>query len=221
MATRHLTHPHKEQIMFSKHSNRTSADNDRRRARGARPSAALIVSSIALFASLGGGAYAASTIGSAQIKNNSVQGADIKNATIKSADIAPGTRNALKGQKGPAGQAGPAGQPGVNGEKGDKGDKGDPGATNVSVVRSTRLIAANSIASDYAACPAGAKATGGGVGNPTGNTGDAIIASGPVDADNGLFEKTGTGTVPTAWWGQYENKGAEPATVYIWVICAS
>ena len=52
-----------------------------------RPSAALIVSSLALFTALSGGAYAATTIGSLQIKNNAVQSIDIKDGTIKTADM--------------------------------------------------------------------------------------------------------------------------------------
>ena len=98
---------------------RTTITSDAGRKVHRRPSAALVVSSLALFTALSGGAYAASTIGSPQIKNNSVQGIDVRDGTIKSADIAAGTRNGLKGQQGPAGQ---------DGAKGDKGDKGDPGA---------------------------------------------------------------------------------------------
>ena len=92
-----------------------------------RVSPATVIASIALFASLGGVGYAAATIGSAQIKNNSVQGKDIKNGTIKSPDIAQGTRNALKGQTGAKGAAGANGTNGTNGANGANGAPGQKG----------------------------------------------------------------------------------------------
>jgi len=57
-----------------------------------RPSPALVISCIALFVALGGVGYAAATIGSAQIKNNSIRGKDIRNGTIRSRDV---RKNAL------------------------------------------------------------------------------------------------------------------------------
>ena len=48
----------------------TTAISDAGRKVHRRPSAALIVSSLALFTALSGGAYAATTIGSLQIQNN-------------------------------------------------------------------------------------------------------------------------------------------------------
>jgi hypothetical protein len=103
----------------------------RRIARPGRPSAAVVISSLALFSGLGGVGYAAATIGSSDIKNNAVQGVDIKNGTIKTADIAAGTRNALKGQTGPAGPAGPAGAAGAAGPQGPQGPVGPSNARSV------------------------------------------------------------------------------------------
>jgi hypothetical protein len=51
------------------------------------PSPAMAVAVVSLFVALGGVGYAAATIGSAQIKNNSIRGKDIKNRTIGSKDI--------------------------------------------------------------------------------------------------------------------------------------
>ena len=67
------------------------------------PSPATALSVVALFVSLGGVSYAAATIGSSQIKNNSVASKDIKNKTISTKDISSKARKALKGAKGPAG----------------------------------------------------------------------------------------------------------------------
>ena len=49
-----------------------------------------VVAVMALFVALGGTSYAATRIGSKQIRNNSVRSIDIKNRTIKSKDIAKG-----------------------------------------------------------------------------------------------------------------------------------
>ena len=84
-----------------------------------------VVSSIALFAAIGGGtAYAATnlsrnSVGSAQIRTkavgnselhaNAVTSAKIRNGTIRTSDLATKTRNDLRGAQGPAGPAGPAG----------------------------------------------------------------------------------------------------------------
>jgi hypothetical protein len=125
-----------------------------------RPSAALVVSSLALFAALSGGAYAASTIGSPQIRNNSVQGLDIKDGTIKSADIAVGTRNGLKGQQGPAGEQGPAGQTGAKGDTGAPGAPGAPGVSGLEQVTQSTVSDSTSGKSVVVTCPAGKKVLG-------------------------------------------------------------
>jgi hypothetical protein len=52
-----------------------------------RPSPAVLIAFAALFVALGGGAYAAAKIGSAQIKNNSVRTKDIRNRTIRGKDV--------------------------------------------------------------------------------------------------------------------------------------
>ena len=54
-------------------------------------SPSLVVSLVALFVSLCGVGYAAATIGSAQIKNNSVRSKDIRNNDVRGGDIRNGT----------------------------------------------------------------------------------------------------------------------------------
>lgn len=51
------------------------------------PSPSMAVALVALFVALGGVSYAAATIGSAQIKNNSVRGKDIRNSSITGRDV--------------------------------------------------------------------------------------------------------------------------------------
>ena len=52
-----------------------------------RPSHATIVAYVALFTALGGSAYAAATIGSANIKDNSIRSRDVRNQTLTGRDI--------------------------------------------------------------------------------------------------------------------------------------
>jgi hypothetical protein len=52
-----------------------------------RPSPAMIVALLALFVALGGVGYAATKIGSAQIRNNSIRSQDIRNGTIRGKDV--------------------------------------------------------------------------------------------------------------------------------------
>lgn len=105
-----------------------------KRAHLGRPTPAMAVACTALFMALGGVGYAAATVGSSQLKNNSVQGKDIKNSTVQGkdiknstineVDIAPATRNALKGQGGATGATGAAGAPGPTGGAGPVGPRG-------------------------------------------------------------------------------------------------
>lgn len=92
----------------------------------------------------GGGAYAASQITSAQIKDGTIQAKDIKRGTIGAANLSAAAKKGLVGPAGPAGAtgatgpAGPPGEvrtvqgspgaPGPVGPAGPKGDKGDTGA---------------------------------------------------------------------------------------------
>jgi hypothetical protein len=59
-----------------------------------RPSAALVVATVALFVALGGVGYAAATIGSAAIVDNSIKSKDVRNEGLRGKDVGPDT---LKG----------------------------------------------------------------------------------------------------------------------------
>jgi len=71
---------------------RTAPDTDRPRHGLARllPSPAMLVAFAALLVALGGAGYAAVTIGSEQIRDNSIEGVDVKNDTLLSRDIGDG-----------------------------------------------------------------------------------------------------------------------------------
>ena len=59
------------------------------RSRISRPSPALVVASLALFAALGGTGYAAATgsIDSREIKNSTIRGKDVKNSSLTGGDV--------------------------------------------------------------------------------------------------------------------------------------
>jgi hypothetical protein len=66
------------------------------RLRAKRPSPALVISILALFVALGGSAYAASKIGTKQIKNNAITAAKIKNNAVTGAKIKNGAITGAK-----------------------------------------------------------------------------------------------------------------------------
>jgi hypothetical protein len=95
-----------------------------------------VMSTIAVFVVLGGGAYAAATlpknsVGTAQLKKNAVTAAKVKDRSLlakdfKAGQLAAGPTGAT-GPTGPAGPKGDKGDPGANGTDGAKGDQGDIG----------------------------------------------------------------------------------------------
>jgi hypothetical protein len=105
-----------------------------------------VMSSIAVFVVLGGGAYAAATlptnsVGSKQIKANAVTSSKVKNGSLLSSDFKPGQLVAgVRGSAGPAGAAGATGAAGAAGPKGDKGDKGDPGRSILTPLASGETV---------------------------------------------------------------------------------
>jgi hypothetical protein len=96
-----------------------------------RPSPTLAVALLALSISLAGTSYAAITIGSAQIVNNSVRSVDLKNNEIASADVKNGSLRALDFKSGEL-RRGPAGAPGADGTPGATGATGQTGPAGFS-----------------------------------------------------------------------------------------
>jgi hypothetical protein len=163
-----------------------------------RPSAATVMSALALFISLGGASYAATQIGSAQVKDNSIQSRDIRDGTILSRDIATRTVASLRGRTGPTGPAGSPGPPGA------------PGVAGYEVVSRSNAIVANTLVQTFTTlCPAGKKALGGGVVNSNSTTN--ILASFPTDDHTG-------------WSVEIDSNDGRPlglgAEVSVYVVCA-
>lgn len=101
-----------------------------------------------------------------------INGADIKRGTIPADRLTKNARATLKGQRGPAGADGFDGAPGISGAQGPPGFSGAPGAagarggfdpSKVQYVTGPELtIAAGSIGTVLAPCPAGTTVIGGG-----------------------------------------------------------
>jgi len=86
-----------------------------------------IIGYLALFVALSGTAWAATKIGSEDIKRKAVLSKHIKNKQVKTKDLANGAVTASKLA------AGLAGRPGPKGDQGDPGPPGDPGADATSL----------------------------------------------------------------------------------------
>ena len=89
------------------------------------------VAYLALFAALGGTAYAAVTVTGKNIKNGTITGKDVKNRSLGTSKLTPTAVSSLIGERGPAGPQGrgrgargPAGPIGQTGPKGDTGPAG-------------------------------------------------------------------------------------------------
>lgn len=99
-----------------------------------------IVSTLALFIALGGGAYAAgvlprNSVGPAQLKSNSVNSAKVRDSSLTARDFAAAELAKLKGAKGDAGPTGAAGSAGPAGPLGPAGPQGTQGVEGIQGVQ--------------------------------------------------------------------------------------
>ena len=105
------------------------------------------VAYLALFAALGGSAYAAVTVTGKNIKDGTITGRDVKNRSLGTNKLSTKTVSSLAGQRGPAGpkgekgEQGPAGPRGATGPQGPKGDQGLKGEQGEPGTPATRLFA--------------------------------------------------------------------------------
>jgi hypothetical protein len=102
-----------------------------------KPSYADVVATLALFAALGGGAYAATqlprnSVGPRQIRKNAVNSATVKNGSLRAADFGPGQL--------PSGPVGPSGPPGPQGATGEPGPFPDGSVPGGKTLRGTYLV---------------------------------------------------------------------------------
>jgi len=182
------------------------------------------VAYLALFAALGGSAYAAVTVTGKNIKDGTVTGRDVKNASLGKNKLSATAVSSLTGQRGPAGPqgpkgdsgepgpAGPTGTTGPKGETGPAGPQGPPGAQGPSGISGWQYVVSNpgvsvppnDVRTATVYCPGGKKALGGGVSR---SGGGYVVSTAPTDG--------GTG------WSGALLAGSSATTMYAWVICAN
>jgi hypothetical protein len=180
------------------------------------------VAYLALFAALGAGAYAATTITGKNIKDGTITGRDVKNRSLGTNELTATAVSSLTGQRGPAGpqgergERGPAGPTGPKGETGPAGQQAAPGPAGpagpsgisglaYSVNSPGIYIPRDSAGGGYVRCPIGTKALGGGASVENSNVN--ITTSAPLD--------DGTG-----WTASFNNHSSVGVTVYAWAVCA-
>ena len=159
-----------------------------------------VVAYLALFFALGGTSFAAAE---KLVPRNSVGSRQVIDNSLRLRDFNRTQRARLRGPQGRQGTQG------IQGAQGAKGDKGDPGATNLVLV--TKVVHAVGSAGNSVDCPAGSRATGGGVTILAPGSGDILQQSGPI-AVGGALIRWGGGVYVTTPGGR---------NVEFDVICAS
>ena len=153
-----------------------------------------VVAYLALFFALGGTSFAAAE---KLVPRNSVGSPQVIDNSLRLRDFNRTQRAGLRGPQGGQGVQGP------------KGDKGDPGATNVVLVsKIVHIVASGGNSVD---CPAGARATGGGIAILAPGGADIVQQSGPIAVGGAL----------TRWGGGVYVASPGGRNVEFDVICAS
>jgi hypothetical protein len=179
------------------------------------------VAYLALFAALGGSAYAAVTVTGKQIKDGTVTGKDVRNRSLGAGKLSPTAVSSLTGDPGPVGPqglrgepgpvgapgpAGPQGEPGPEGPQGYQGLQGPSGIREWVKVRSPGQYAGpGQVATVEVRCPSGKLVLGGGA--STNNVETYAVDNAPLD--DGL-----------GWGAKFRNTSDEATTIYAWAQCA-
>lgn len=132
-----------------------------------------VVAYLALFFALGGTSFAAAE---RLVPRNSVGSPQVIDNSLRVRDFNRSQRARLRG---------PRGLQGSQGIQGAQGPKGDPGATNLVLV--TKVVHAVASAGNSVDCPAGARATGGGVTILAPGASDILQQSGPIAVGGALI----------------------------------
>ena len=179
------------------------------------------VAYVALFAALGGSAYAAVTVTGKQIKDGTITGKDVKNRSLGAGKLSASALGSLAGERGPAGpqgDRGPKGDPGKQGPigpagaTGQQGPQGSPGLANIEYrVSAGKSVAKNATVSDTVNCNSGKVALGGGAANFPSSESSRVVSSAPGGANG----------TPTGWTVQVHNDEGSAFTTFAWVVCAN
>ena len=175
------------------------------------------VAYLALFAALGGSAYAAVTVTGKQIKDGTVTGKDVKNRSLGAAKLSAGALGSLAGERGPAGPQGAPGAKGDPGKQGPIGPAGVPGPqgpTGIAGleyrVSSGKSVPKDQTIGDQVNCTSGKVALGGGVAQFPSGAPMRVVSSAPG----------GVNGTSTGWSVQVLNQGGAAFSAFAWVVCA-
>jgi Collagen triple helix repeat (20 copies) len=195
------------------------------------------VAYLALFAALGGSAYAAVTVTGQNIKDGTVTGKDVKNRSLGTSKLSATALGSLTGERGPAGpegpqgqrgpqgpagpigQTGPKGADGAAGAAGPTGAQGSPGISGYEVVSTPVAYEVNVPAGqsrDVSISCSGKRVLGGGVATYPVTPNAQITASAPYDAP---------GVRGVGWTANVHNRATPPYGpsfgAYAWAVCAN
>ena len=178
------------------------------------------VAYLALFAALGGSAYAAVAVTGKHIKDGTLTGRDVKNRSLGTSKLSGNAVISLAGQPGAAGpqgpqgakgEPGPAGPAGPKGETGQEGPMGPIGHTGAQGnagwtyrVSDGIYVAPERYGQATVNCPDNSQKVLGGGGSST-NDRTYHFQSSPSGA---------------GWTVVARNTSSTGATIYAWVICA-
>jgi hypothetical protein len=179
------------------------------------------VAYLALFAALGGSAYAAVTVTGQNIKDGTVTGKDVKNRSLGTNKLSAKAVSSLAGDRGPAGPkgdpglAGPLGQIGPQGETGPRGEAGPQGPSGISGIEyrvsGGVAVPKDQTRGDQVNCTSGKSVLGGGVAQFPSGAPMRVVSSAPGGANG---DRTG-------WSAQVHNQGGAQFSAYTWAICAN
>jgi len=176
------------------------------------------VAYLALFAALGGSAYAAVTVTGKNIKNGTITGKDVKNRSLGTSKLSPTAVSSLIGERGPTGPQGPAGPKGdpgpagTTGETGPQGPQGARGVANIEYrVSQGVTVPKGELRGDQVNCTTGKSVLGGGVANFPSASPARVVSSAPGGANGDS----------TGWSAQVYNDGDAAFSSFTWAICAN
>jgi hypothetical protein len=176
------------------------------------------VAYVALFAALGGSAYAAVTVTGKQIKDGTLTGKDVKNRSLGAGKLSASALGSLAGERGPAGpQGGPGpkgdpGKQGATGPAGATGAQGPQGVTNIEYrVSSGKTVPKDGTVGDQVNCTSGKAVLGGGAAQFPSGAPARIVSSAPGGANGNS----------TGWSVQVHNEGGSAFTAFAWAVCAN
>jgi hypothetical protein len=185
------------------------------------------VAYLALFAALGGSAYAAVTVTGKNIKDGTVTGRDVKNRSLGTSKLSTKALSSLAGQRGPAGPDGPQGARGPVGPTGPIGPRGETGAAGPAgpvgpggpqgpsgisgwqYLTEGMAIPPGETRRWQVHCPGNLKALGGGE------------TPAAVNYSKGYVLHSGPDGLATGWEVKISNESSSTYGYYAWVICAN